>query len=212
MEKSGKVGSGSGPPLVSELPLHPAIAPLQFLLGRWSGEGEGGFPTIKSFRYGEELFFSHSGKVLPSFLVWLHAAHEVTNHMQRCFDSMVRALHEVKTALYKFSDYQWFLNIYSWKKIHKWIYGYEERDNNEIDFLCIYLSSILNYCGFVASDSIHPEDMEVGIRRANACGERLLALETWRVRWGRHCSEHRPRWSTGHLSFSEKMWLFAKQE
>ncbi|KAF3334754.1 hypothetical protein FCM35_KLT21358 [Carex littledalei] len=65
MERSGE--AGSVPPPVSVLPLHPAIAPLQFLLGRWSGEGEGGFPTIKSFRYGEELFFSHSGKPVIAY-------------------------------------------------------------------------------------------------------------------------------------------------
>ncbi|XP_044467442.1 UPF0678 fatty acid-binding protein-like protein At1g79260 [Mangifera indica] len=42
--------------------LHPAIAPLSFLLGTWRGQGEGGFPTINAFHYGEELHFSHSGK------------------------------------------------------------------------------------------------------------------------------------------------------
>ncbi|XP_042412293.1 UPF0678 fatty acid-binding protein-like protein At1g79260 [Zingiber officinale] len=49
-------------------PMHPAIAPLSFLLGRWKGQGEGGFPTINSFAYGEELLFSHSGKPAPSLL------------------------------------------------------------------------------------------------------------------------------------------------
>ena len=44
-------------------PLHPAVASLSFLLGKWRGEGEGFFPTINSFRYGEEIQFSHSGKV-----------------------------------------------------------------------------------------------------------------------------------------------------
>jgi THAP4-like, heme-binding beta-barrel domain len=67
MEGSGAAPALSSPPPVSELPLHPAIAPLKFLLGRWRGQGEGGFPTINSFRYGEELFFSHSGKARLSF-------------------------------------------------------------------------------------------------------------------------------------------------
>ncbi|KAG0489374.1 hypothetical protein HPP92_008185 [Vanilla planifolia] len=48
-------------------PLHPAIAPLTFLLGKWRGEGEGGFPTINSFAYGEELLFSHSGKPVITY-------------------------------------------------------------------------------------------------------------------------------------------------
>ncbi|KAH7536683.1 hypothetical protein FEM48_Zijuj03G0010400 [Ziziphus jujuba var. spinosa] len=42
--------------------VHPAVAPLSFLLGTWRGEGEGGYPTINSFSYAEELHFSHSGK------------------------------------------------------------------------------------------------------------------------------------------------------
>ncbi|PON39214.1 Calycin-like [Parasponia andersonii] len=50
-------GSASGEP-----PLHPAIAPLSFLLGKWRGQGQGGFPTVNAFSFGEELHFSHSGK------------------------------------------------------------------------------------------------------------------------------------------------------
>ncbi|XP_022717645.1 UPF0678 fatty acid-binding protein-like protein At1g79260 [Durio zibethinus] len=45
--------------------IHPAVAPLSYLLGRWRGEGEGGYPTINSFRYGEELHFSHSASGKP---------------------------------------------------------------------------------------------------------------------------------------------------
>ncbi|KAI0513425.1 hypothetical protein KFK09_009446 [Dendrobium nobile] len=48
-------------------PLHPAIAPLFFLLGKWRGQGEGGFPTINSFAYAEELLFSHSGKPVIAY-------------------------------------------------------------------------------------------------------------------------------------------------
>ncbi|KAI3753980.1 hypothetical protein L2E82_26047 [Cichorium intybus] len=41
--------------------VHPAIEPLSYLLGTWRGQGEGGFPTISSFAYGEELNFTHPG-------------------------------------------------------------------------------------------------------------------------------------------------------
>ncbi|KAJ9562976.1 hypothetical protein OSB04_008136 [Centaurea solstitialis] len=41
--------------------VHPAVEPLAYLIGTWRGEGEGGFPTISSFTYGEELTFTHPG-------------------------------------------------------------------------------------------------------------------------------------------------------
>jgi hypothetical protein len=41
---------------------HPDLAPLLFLLGRWEGAGIGGYPTIESFRFGQEISFSHNGK------------------------------------------------------------------------------------------------------------------------------------------------------
>lgn len=54
---------GELPPVPAPLSIHPAVAPLSFLLGTWRGKGDGGFPTINSFSYGEEIHFSHSGKV-----------------------------------------------------------------------------------------------------------------------------------------------------
>lgn len=46
---------------------HPVVSPLAFLLGKWSGEGEGSFPTIAPFRYGEELLFAHHPSKVLSF-------------------------------------------------------------------------------------------------------------------------------------------------
>jgi hypothetical protein len=42
--------------------LHGDVASLAFLLGTWRGEGRGGFPTIGSFAYREELMFEHVGE------------------------------------------------------------------------------------------------------------------------------------------------------
>lgn len=41
--------------------IHPVVEPLSYLLGTWRGQGQGGFPTISSFNYTEELHFSHPG-------------------------------------------------------------------------------------------------------------------------------------------------------
>jgi hypothetical protein len=42
--------------------LHPDLEPLKFLLGDWEGAGVGGYPNIESFRFGQEVSFSHIGK------------------------------------------------------------------------------------------------------------------------------------------------------
>lgn len=42
--------------------LHPDLEPLKFLIGEWEGAGVGGYPTIESFRFGQEISFTHNGK------------------------------------------------------------------------------------------------------------------------------------------------------
>ncbi|KDP27734.1 hypothetical protein JCGZ_19711 [Jatropha curcas] len=60
--------SADMPPAPEAAAVHPAIAPLSYLLGTWKGHGEGGFPTISSFSYGEELQFSSiSGKPVIAY-------------------------------------------------------------------------------------------------------------------------------------------------
>lgn len=66
--------------------LHPDVTQLAFLLGTWRGEGEGGFPTVDPFRYGEELTFEHVG---DPFLVYAQrswsTADEAPLHFERGF-------------------------------------------------------------------------------------------------------------------------------
>jgi hypothetical protein len=48
--------------------LAPELLPLAFLLGTWRGEGVGGYPTIETFRYGQEIEFAAYGKPVLSYL------------------------------------------------------------------------------------------------------------------------------------------------
>lgn len=48
-------------------PLHPDLVPIAALLGTWRGRGQGAFPTIEPFTYGEQMTFAHVG---DPFLVY----------------------------------------------------------------------------------------------------------------------------------------------
>ena len=46
---------------------HPSLGALAALVGTWRGEGEGHYPTITPFRYGEEVVFAHDGRPVLAY-------------------------------------------------------------------------------------------------------------------------------------------------
>ena len=42
--------------------LHPSLAHLGWLVGRWAGVGVGGYPTVPEFQFGQEVVISHDGR------------------------------------------------------------------------------------------------------------------------------------------------------
>ena len=70
MSESPAAGANFEPPTVPDgdtPPLHEKLTPLSFLLGAWRGVGVGGYPGVESFRFGQEVTFSHSGKPVLAY-------------------------------------------------------------------------------------------------------------------------------------------------
>jgi hypothetical protein len=53
--------------------LHPNVAPFAWLLGSWEGGGDGDYPTIEKFRFGQELIFQQDGRPFIHYMAksWL---------------------------------------------------------------------------------------------------------------------------------------------
>jgi hypothetical protein len=56
-----------------DVEVHESLEHIAFLLGRWEGAGVGGYPTIDSFNFGQEIEFGHNGKPFLTYTsrTWL---------------------------------------------------------------------------------------------------------------------------------------------
>lgn len=53
--------------IFTDAPLHNAAKPLEWLIGKWKGQGKGIYPTIQDFDFLEELEFFHVGQPMLQF-------------------------------------------------------------------------------------------------------------------------------------------------
>ena len=60
--------------------LAPECAPVAWLIGRWEGNGVGGYPTIESFEFAQEVTFEQFGK---PFLAYRSRSWLLDTHGQR---------------------------------------------------------------------------------------------------------------------------------
>jgi len=52
--------------LSADLPTE--LVPLAWLIGHWEGAGVGGYPSVESFRFGQEIDFGHIGKPFLTYV------------------------------------------------------------------------------------------------------------------------------------------------
>ncbi|MFI5101247.1 MAG: FABP family protein [Actinomycetes bacterium] len=52
--------------LSADLPAE--LVPLAWLIGHWEGAGVGGYPSVESFRFGQEIDFGHIGKPFLTYV------------------------------------------------------------------------------------------------------------------------------------------------
>jgi hypothetical protein len=57
----------SAPDPAEEVALPQQLLPLSWLLGTWAGVGVGGYPTIESFQFGQEVSFRTDGRPFLSY-------------------------------------------------------------------------------------------------------------------------------------------------